>query len=72
VPSSKPMIHAVSEAGMLSSPKGLLGYHQVSVVEPHSMILVHDNIGPHTHRLQSLDGRIDNLPVNDQDLKHYF
>ena len=25
---------------------------------------IHEKLGPHTYHLQSLDGRIDNLPVN--------
>jgi len=33
---------------------------------------VHENIGKHTYRLQSLDEKIDTLPVNGQDLKYYF
>jgi len=66
------MLHVVSEAGMLSSPKGLSGYHQDPVAEPDSLILVHEKLGPYTYHLQSLDRRIENLPVNGQDLKHYF
>lgn len=33
---------------------------------------VHEKLGQHTYRLQSLDGRIESLPVNGQDLKCYF
>lgn len=34
--------------------------------------MVHENIDQHMYHLQSLDGRIANLPVNGQDLKCYF
>lgn len=34
--------------------------------------LVHDKIGHHTYRLQSLDEKMDSLPINGQDLKRYF
>jgi len=34
--------------------------------------IIHEKLGPHTYYLKSLDRRIDNLPINDQDLKHYF
>ena len=33
---------------------------------------VQEKLGPHTYHLQSLNGRVDNLPINSQDLKHYF
>jgi len=33
---------------------------------------VHEKLGTHTYCLRSLDERVDNLPINDQDLKHYF
>jgi len=33
---------------------------------------VHKKLGPHMYCMQSLDGRVNNLLVNDQDLKHYF
>ena len=31
---------------------------------------IHEKNGPYTHHLQSLNKMIDNLPINDQDLKH--
>eukprot|EP00253_Pinus_taeda_P004335 PITA_04335 len=34
--------------------------------------IVHEKLGQYTYRLQSLDEKIDSLPVNDQGLKHYF
>lgn len=72
VPSSKPILHAVLEAVVLSSHKGLFECHQVLVAKPGGLELVHKKLGPRTYHLQSLDERIDNLPVNGQDLKHYF
>ena len=36
------------------------------------LYIVQEKLGPHTYHLQSLDERVDNLLVNDQDLKHYF
>lgn len=66
------MLHALPEAVVLSSLKRLFECHQVLVVEPSGLTLVHEKLGPHTYHLQSLDGRIDNLLVNGQDLKHYF
>lgn len=33
---------------------------------------LHEKIGYHTYSLQSLDGKIESLPVNGQDLKQYF
>jgi len=33
---------------------------------------VHEKPGQHIYHLQSLDGKIDSLPVNGQDLKKYF
>jgi len=70
VPSSEPMLHAVSKAVVSSSLRGLLEYHQVLVVELGGLVLVHEKLGTHTCSLQSLDGRVDNLLVNSQDLKH--
>jgi len=32
---------------------------------------VHENLGQHTYHLQYLDGNIDSLHVNGQDLKQY-
>jgi len=34
--------------------------------------VVHENLGQQTYRLQSLDGKIDSLPINGQYLKQYF
>lgn len=34
--------------------------------------MVHEKIGQHTYLLQSLDGKINSLPINGQDLKQYF
>lgn len=34
--------------------------------------MVHKKLFQHTYHLQSLDGRIDNLPINGHDLKCYF
>ena len=34
--------------------------------------IVHEKLGPHMYHLQSLDGRIDNLPINDQDINTTF
>lgn len=34
--------------------------------------LVHDKLGHHIYRLQYLDGNIDSLLVNGQDMKQYF
>jgi len=33
---------------------------------------IHEKLGPHTYHLQSLDEKIENLPINEKDLKHYF
>jgi len=33
---------------------------------------IHEELGPHIYYLQSLDGRVDNLPVIGQDLEHHF
>ena len=33
---------------------------------------VREKVGPHTYRLQTLEGRIEVLLVNGHDLKHYF
>lgn len=66
------MFHAISEAVVSSSLEGLSEYHQVLVAELGGIILVHEKLGTHKCRLQSLDGRVENLPTNDQNLKHYF
>lgn len=66
------MLHVVSEVVVSSSLKGLLEYHQVLVAELGRLILVYEKLATHTHCLQSLDGRVDNPPINGQDLKRYF
>ena len=33
---------------------------------------VKEKVGPHTFRLQTLEGKVEVLPVNGHDLKHYF
>jgi len=70
VPSSEPMLHTVPETMVFSSLEGLLECHQVLVAEPDGLALVHEKIGSHTYHLQSLDERIDNLPINGQVIKH--
>lgn len=72
MPSSKPMLHAVPITMGLSSLEGLLECHQVLVAETGGLALVYEKLGPHTYHLKSLDRRIENLPANDQDPKHYF
>lgn len=64
VPSLESMLHVVSEEIMFYSPKGLSGYHQVPVVELDSLILIHEKFDPHMYHLQSLDGKIENIPIN--------
>jgi len=66
------MLHAVPITVVLSSLEGLLECHQVLVAETGGLALVYEKLGPHTYHLKSLDRRIDNLPANDQDPKHYF
>ena len=66
------MFHRVPKIVVLSSLEGLLECHWVIVAEPGGLALVYEKLGPPTYHLQSLDRRIDNLPVNDQDLKHYL
>ncbi len=63
VPSSEAMLHIVPETVVLSSLEGLLECHQVLVAELGGPALVHEKLGSHTYHLQSLDGRIDNLPI---------
>lgn len=64
MPSSKTILYALSEAVVSSSLKGISEYHQVLIAEPNIHILVREKLGPHTRCLQSLNGRVDNLPVN--------
>ena len=72
VPSSEPMLHTIPETEMFSSLDRFLECYQVPIVEPDEPTLVHEKLGPHTYHFQSLGRRIDNLPANGQDLKHYF
>lgn len=63
MPSSEPMLQTVPKIVVLSSLEGFLECHQVPVAEPGGSELVHEKLGSHTYHLQSLDGRIDDLPV---------
>jgi len=64
------MFHTVTETMVLSSLEGLSECHQVPVAKPGGPALVHEKLGSNTYHLQSLDGGIDNLPVNGQVLYH--
>jgi len=64
------MLHTVLEIVVLSSLEGLLECHQAPIAKPGGPALVHEKIGSHTYHSKSLDGRIDNLPIKGQVLKH--
>lgn len=36
------------------------------------LFTMHKKLGQHMYRIQSLDKKIDSLPINGQDLKRYF